>query len=126
MGDEAAADFVLVVDDEEGIRDSLREVVEMGGCAAVVAANGAEAMQVLSSRRPCLVIVDLLMPVMTGGELIEAMRRQPDLADIPVVVSTSAPDRAPRGIPVLPKPIDIQLVWSWMGRCCSCCPPAGP
>lgn len=112
--------FVLVVDDEEGIRDSLREVVEMAGCAAVVAANGAEALRVLAARRPCLIIVDLFMPVMSGAELVEALRGDPELADIPVVMSTSAPHRVPRGLPMVPKPVDVHSIWAWMGRCCKC------
>jgi two-component system response regulator CpxR len=94
--------------------------VEMAGCTAVVAANGAEALRLLAETRPCLVILDLLMPVMSGTELIDAMKRTPDLATIPIVVSTSAPNRAPRGVPVLPKPIDILALWEWMRRTCQC------
>jgi|HubBroStandDraft_6_1064221.scaffolds.fasta_scaffold126573_2 CheY-like chemotaxis protein len=111
---------VLVVDDEEGIRDTLREVVEMGGCSAVLAANGAEALRLMARQRPCLVIIDLLMPVLSGAELIATMRSRPELADIPFIVSTSAPSRAPRGIPVLAKPVDIPAVWEWMRRTCHC------
>jgi CheY-like chemotaxis protein len=115
---------VLVVDDEEGICETLREVIEMGGCSALVAANGAEALRVLAQRRPCLVILDLLMPVMSGAELLATMRSRPELADIPIVICTSAPDRAPRGVPVLPKPIEITTVWDWMRRTCHCAAPA--
>jgi CheY-like chemotaxis protein len=112
--------YVLVVDDEEGIRDTLSEVVEMGGCSAIAAANGAEALKVLAERRPCLVILDLLMPIMSGLELLEAIRKQPALATLPVVISTSAPSRAPPGVPVLPKPVDIRAVWDCMRQACSC------
>jgi two-component system response regulator CpxR len=112
--------YVLVVDDEESTRAALREVVEMGGCTAVLAANGAEAMRLLRQNRPCLVIVDLVMPVMSGAELIAAMRATPELASIPILVSTSVPDRAPRGVTVLPKPIDLPAVWDCMRRTCAC------
>ncbi len=114
------AGCVLIVDDEEGIRDTLCEVVEMGGCEAIAAANGAEAMQLLSAHRPCLIILDLMMPIMTGVEMLDAMRKDPALAEIPVVISTSAPSRAPPGLPVLPKPIHIAAVWDWMRRNCAC------
>jgi CheY-like chemotaxis protein len=113
-------DCVLVVDDEDGARDVLREIVEMAGCMAITAANGAEALKVLAERRPCLVILDLLMPVMTGAELLETMRNRPGLAGLPVVISTSAPNRAPAGVPVLAKPIDIDAVSAWVRRSCRC------
>lgn len=115
-----SAQCVLIVDDEEDIRESLREVIEMGGCSVLLAANGVEALAVLRERQPCLVILDLRMPVMDGNELMEAMRKDPSLSELSVVVSTSAPERAPRGVPILPKPIDITAVWDWMRRSCRC------
>ena len=60
------------------------------------------------------------MPVMTGHELLEAIRIRPELVDVPVLVSTSAPDRAPAGVPVLAKPIDLFQLWGWMRRNCTC------
>jgi CheY-like chemotaxis protein len=116
----SAGGCVLIVDDEDGIREALTEVVEMAGCSAVVACDGAEAMKILAECHPCLIILDLLMPVMSGTEMLEAMKRDPELADVPVVISTSAPSRAPAGVPVIPKPIDINLVWDWMRRTCLC------
>ncbi len=114
---------ILIVDDDELIRETLRELVEMTGCSALEAANGREALKVMAEHRPCLVILDLLMPVMTGNELWEVMRRDPLLAQIPVVISTSAPDRAPIGVPVLRKPIDIDAVVKWMKQSCQCTRP---
>ena len=114
---------VLIVDDDELIRETMCELIEMAGCSAMVAANGREALKVMTERRPCLVILDLLMPVMTGNELLEVMRREPALADIPVVVSTSAPDRAPPGVPIIRKPVSIDAVMQWMQRTCRCASP---
>ena len=111
---------VLVVDDEPDIRETLREAVEMAGCTAVLAANGEDALKLMTSRRPCMVIVDLMMPVMTGLELLHAMQQVPALADLPVVISTSAPRRAPPGLPILPKPIDLSALWRWMRQNCRC------
>jgi CheY-like chemotaxis protein len=116
----AASDCVLVVDDEEDIRATLVELVEMGGCPVLAASNGAEALQILLEKRPCLMILDLLMPVMNGTELLEEMKKNPALASVQVVISTSAPNRAPAGIPIVPKPIDINLIWDWMRRTCNC------
>jgi CheY-like chemotaxis protein len=122
----AADGFILIVDDDELIRETLQELVEMVGCSALVAANGKEALRVMANHRPCLVILDLLMPVMTGNELLEVMRADSALADIPVVVSTSAPDRAPPGVPVIRKPVNIDLVVDWMKRTCTCASSHGP
>jgi two-component system response regulator CpxR len=114
---------VLVVDDDEGIRDTLSELVQLAGCSAICAANGAEALKVLAKCRPCLIILDLLMPVMSGQELLEALRLQPALASVPVVISTSAPHHAPAGVPIIPKPINIATVFDWMRRTCRCTVP---
>ena len=114
------APCVLVVDDEADTRESLREAVEMAGCTAMLAANGADALKLLRERRPCLMILDLNMPVMTGEELLAILHEQPLLAQLPVVISTSAPQRAPAGIPVLPKPIDLAAFWAWIRQNCRC------
>ena len=116
--DDAAC--VLVVDDEEDIREALREAIELIGCRAITAANGAVALEKLRTCRPCLVILDLRMPVMTGHEMLEAMQKEPDLAALRVIISTSAPGGAPAGVPVLPKPIDIDKLFDWVRRTCTC------
>lgn len=116
LSDPANAGYILVVDDEEDIRDTLRELIEMQGLKAETAANGAEALEHLKAQKPYLVLLDLVMPVMDGRALLEKMRADPDLSDVPVVVSTSAPHLAPRDVPVVPKPIDIGKMVEWLHR----------
>jgi CheY-like chemotaxis protein len=111
---------VLVVDDQEDIRETLRKVIEMAGCQTLAAANGVEALALLEHHRPCLIVLDLLMPVMTGHEVLDVLRGRPELASVPVVISTSAPHLAPSGVPVLPKPIEIAQLWNWLQRTCRC------
>lgn len=111
---------VLIVDDQEDVRESLRDVVEMVGCSALMAENGKQALCLLANHRPCLVVMDLLMPVMSGAELLEIMRHDPSLATLPVIMSTSAPDQAPKDVALLPKPIDIHILCAWMRRMCHC------
>ena len=99
---------VLVVDDEADIRDSLKEALADEGYAVVLAANGRQALDLLPSLpRPCAVILDIIMPIMSGAELYAAMRATPTLADIPVVVSTSDPSRAPSGVLIMKKPVNL-------------------
>jgi CheY-like chemotaxis protein len=99
---------VLVVDDEPDIRESLKEALVDEGYLVEVAANGRQALDLLPQlNRPCAVIMDIIMPIMSGIELYAAMRAIPALADIPVVVSTSDPSRAPSGVLIMRKPIDL-------------------
>ena len=111
---------VLVVEDEDDARDMMRELVELGGCVALLAANGAEALKVLDTTRPCLVVVDLMMPVMDGSTFIATVRGEVGLAGTPLLVATSAPDLAPAGVPVMTRPIDPVILWDWMRRSCRC------
>jgi CheY-like chemotaxis protein len=81
---------VLVVDDDGDIRDALKEILEDEGYAVGVAGNGAEALSVLrAGPRPNLVLLDLMMPVMNGWQFRAEQKRDPVLADIPVVVITA-------------------------------------
>jgi CheY-like chemotaxis protein len=109
-----------VVEDEEDAREMMGELVELGGCSA----PGCKRRRSLASAHVAtplpLIVLDLLMPVMSGVELLEALRQQPALASIPVLIATSAPHRAPAGTPILPKPVDVDVLWDWMRRSCRC------
>ena len=99
---------ILVVDDEEDIRDSLQDALSEEGYAVVVASNGREALRLLPEiPKPCAVILDIIMPVMSGTEVYAAMLASPALADIPVLVSTSDPSAAPRHLPIVRKPVNL-------------------
>lgn len=109
---------VLIVDDETDLAESLRELLEDEGYQVKVAADGREAMGELSLWRPCVIILDLIMPVMSGNELYEAMQADPRLADIPVIVSTSDPSRSPSGVPIVKKPVNIARLIEMVARFC--------
>jgi CheY-like chemotaxis protein len=114
---------VLVVDDDPDIRETLREVIEAEGFAVVCAANGRAALEALDmGLRPSLIVLDLMMPAMSGWELLAAIRAERSLADLPVAVISAAGGRAmPQGATCfLRKPIDldtlIELVRDPRGR----------
>jgi two-component system, sensor histidine kinase and response regulator len=99
---------ILIVDDEPGLCESLREFLEDEGYAVATAANGAEALHILEAPDlPCIMILDLIMPVVTGNEVYEKMQNDPRLARVPIVVSTSDPSRAPAGALIMKKPINL-------------------
>jgi CheY-like chemotaxis protein len=98
---------ILVVDDEVDVRESLREVLEDEGYDVAVAPDGQVGLAEVRRFHPCAVILDIIMPVMSGTEMYAAMQRDPDLAQIPVIISTSDPSRAPSGVLIMRKPIDV-------------------
>jgi CheY-like chemotaxis protein len=110
--------MVLVVEDQVDARDTLRDVLEDEGYRVMVARDGNEALQHLAGAAPSLVILDLLMPGMSGNALYDEMQRSRSLAKIPVLVTTSDPTRAPRGVPTLEKPIQIDTLLSLVALAC--------
>ena len=99
---------ILIVDDEADFVASLVELLVDEGFSVRTAANGREALEHMDSGPPpCLVILDLRMPVMTGNEVYAAMRERPDLASIPVLVSSSSEaSQVPAGALYMRKPIN--------------------
>ncbi|HYV46723.1 MAG TPA: response regulator [Myxococcaceae bacterium] len=110
---------ILIVEDDPDIRASLRDAFEDQGYQVRCAENGQVALESLRNHaRPSAVVLDLLMPVMTGNELYDAMQADPALSGIPVIVSTSEPHRAPRGCPVVKKPINLLAMLAAIARFC--------
>lgn len=114
--DEGQARHLLLVDDEDGLRETLREVFEEHGYRVTTARNGREALDAMAGPTPDAVILDLAMPVMDGHSVYLAMQADPRLAHIPVLVSTSHPRRAPSGVSVLSKPARLD---QWLGAVAS-------
>lgn len=82
---------VLVVDDDEDIRETLADVLRDEGFSVAAAVNGADALGYLASHDlPCVIVLDLMMPVMTGAEFREKQLAEPRIADIPVIVLSAA------------------------------------
>jgi two-component system, sensor histidine kinase and response regulator len=109
---------VLIVEDETEIRDSLRDLLMDEGYSVEVAADGREALARLAEQRPCLVILDLILPVLSGTEVYDCMQADPALAEIPVVISTSDPARAPSGVTLMKKPINLPRLLQLVEKFC--------
>lgn len=88
---------VLVIEDDEAIRDSIREFLELEGFRVVVASNGKEGLERLEEMTcPCLIVLDMFMPVMDGAAFLQALRARPigyqdKVFSIPVALITAAP-----------------------------------
>jgi CheY-like chemotaxis protein len=104
---------VLVVDDDADIREAVRAVLESDGYEVHTAANGHEALELLGRmREPCLILLDLMMPVLSGWEFLELRKRNHHLANLPVVVVSAVGDRVrpdPRTA-VVRKPPDVDTL----------------
>ena len=76
----------LVVDDSMLIRYTVCRFLEGRGFAVESATNGVEAMQILEGLHPDLIVTDMLMPKMSGTELITALKKNPETAGIPIII----------------------------------------
>lgn len=83
---------ILVVEDEYGIAKLLEEVLEEEGYRVLLASNGQQGLDKATETRPDLVITDLMMPVMDGAALIQALTTHPDLSGIPIILMSAVPE----------------------------------
>ncbi|MBK7861388.1 MAG: response regulator [Archangiaceae bacterium] len=105
----AAPRSVLIVDDDRDVREALAEAFVNEGYAAREASDGQVALDMMQKgeQRPDVVILDMVLPVVDGRRVYQAMQADPALKTIPVIVSTSTPLGAPPGTVVIPKPLRL-------------------
>jgi CheY-like chemotaxis protein len=118
-------DCVLVVDDDDGIREALVELLADAGHAAISVANGQAALDYLRRAHtpPCLILLDLMMPIMDGETFRQKQLADPVLRRIPVVVLTAAGREAASKVPadgVLLKPVTLDETLAAIHRHCPC------
>ncbi len=121
---------ILLVEDDADVRDSTRMLLELEGYQVETAQNGLEALARLrAGLRPCLVLLDLDMPVMDGLTFRTYQLVDPQLAHIPVVVFSGHGDMLEdgaalfTGMPCLHKPVDYDALMYHVNRLCSSAAP---
>jgi CheY-like chemotaxis protein len=82
---------LLVVDDEAGITEALSDLLSEEGFHVLVASHGREALARLAEKRPDLILLDYMMPVMDGRELLLALQGDAAHRDIPVLMMSAVP-----------------------------------
>ncbi len=111
---------VLVVDDNAALRENLAEALELEGYAVAVAANGDAALARLAQEpRPGVVLLDLMMPGMSGADLLALIRKDPSLAGVRVVMTTGSVgirSLAPGADAVLMKPFGVRELLSTLKK----------
>lgn len=105
---------ILVVDDEEIVRDTLARILKKEGCHVTLASNGREALgQLLAGYLPNLIFLDLMMPEMDGFAFMRQIKQYRPYSEIPIVVTSAlvpAESQHPPWVARLDKPYDLQGV----------------
>lgn len=116
--------MILVVEDDSAIREVLTDVLEGEGYEVLNAANGREAIQLLrSSTLPCLILLDLMMPVMNGWQFRAEQCQDPVLAPVPVVVISADSDLPIKAAEIrandfIKKPIELNRLLNTIEHYC--------
>jgi len=122
-----ALDTILIVDDHADIRDGMRLMLEAEGYVVHAAGNGREALAVLyAGLRPCVIVMDMAMPLMNGFEFREEQLKHADIADIPFIAYSAVIDvhrnaQHLRAAAYLEKPIEFRHVLSIIREHCEHC-----
>ena len=121
---------ILIVEDDPDTREMLSVLLAMEGFHAVAAEDGLEALHLLRTVRhrapevPCLVLLDLMMPRLSGNEFRRAQLGDPTVASVPVAVMSGASDLEARAqalgaVASLSKPIDCDFLMNVVRRYCA-------
>lgn len=114
---------VLVVDDDSNIRRMIVAALKRDGYAFLEAPNGREALDIMRAEHPDVVVLDLMMPILSGWDVLAERQREPDLMRIPVILISANRDpeiatAVDKGIcAFLPKPFDIGALSALVRSC---------
>jgi CheY-like chemotaxis protein len=113
--------LILLVEDDVAIRETVSECLTSEGYRVDAAEHGAEALaRLVEGERPALVLLDLVMPVMNGAELVARVRAEPRLAGVPLLLMTAAISPPGTSLPevdaTLVKPFDLDDLLAVVGR----------
>lgn len=117
---------VLVIEDDDDIRESLATVLDARGFRVLAARHGLDAIEQVRARaaRPAVIVLDLMMPAVDGEAFLALQAQEPLLEAVPVVVLTGNKDRLPRPVPaivrrVLEKPMPLATLLDTIRDVCN-------
>ncbi len=113
---------ILVVEDDYDIRTAMVQLLESEGYHAESASNGQEALNLLDKiSKPCLVLLDMMMPIMNGREFLDALTKKSNLAPLPVLIVSAIADASDTtgSVGFIKKPIDIEVVLKIIHQYCN-------
>ena len=116
---------ILVIDDDKEIRESLSDVLSDEGYVVVLAENGQEGLDFLNTTKqlPCMVFLDLMMPVLDGQGFRKEQMNNPDFSKIPTILFSANGQLDKRALDIgmtdfLKKPIDLDELLSIAAKYC--------
>jgi CheY-like chemotaxis protein len=119
---------IVIIEDDADLRETMKELLEIEGFSVVTAENGREGMELIERNgRPCLILLDMMMPVMNGWEFLDAMQRERQalLAGTRVAVVSAAADmtgvKEKYGCSVLRKPVNVGQLFALAHAACDRC-----
>jgi len=119
--DKNCCQSILVVEDDDDIRNAIVDLLETEGYSTESAVNGKDALDKLDViPKPCLVLLDMMMPIMNGREFLDTVMKNSHLAPIPVLIVSAVADKTNTegSVGFLKKPIDIEVVLKVVGQYC--------
>ena len=121
---------VLLVDDDPDFVEAVKVIVESGGYDVRVAYDGQEGLEAVAEDKPDLIVLDVMMPVMNGHQACNSLKKNPDTAQIPIILLTAVADRVTtsqythrdmlesEAEDYMPKPVEpaelLELIKSWL------------
>jgi CheY-like chemotaxis protein len=118
---------LLLVEDDPSVRESLSDLLQMEGYQVVEARHGGEALEALrAGLHPCVILLDLMMPIMNGWEFRAAQSGDPEIAAIPVIVLSATRNLREALPPVRPaaflsKPVEYDTLLATLREYCESC-----
>lgn len=111
---------VMVVDDDRDIRDCVADALQMQGYAVRTATNGKDALEQLKAMdgEPCLVLLDMMMPVMDGAQFLHIVSETRQFAALPVVLVSGHAEGIPGVRRVVRKPVSLGLLLGMVREFC--------
>ena len=121
----ANCETILVIEDDQPIRDAIQHALELEGYNVLAAADGQEGLEILrTAARPCLILLDLMMPIMNGWEFLEELRKDKlsMIATLPVIITSAAGRAADSAVQqaqgYIKKPINLDLLLDMVAKFC--------
>lgn len=114
---------ILVIEDDQAVRQTIKDLLEIQGYQVYAASNGEEGASLLGTLAevPCVILLDLMMPKMNGWQFLDLQRNHPIFKNVPVVICSAYEEsaKAIRPTAFISKPIQLDALLSTVQKFCA-------